>query len=68
MVDLAHTLAFEMVVQRCHQENALAGKLERSHLQNDRQGFHNEQAAGDCQHQFMPRGHRHRPQGTAKRQ
>ena len=43
----------EMVVDRRHAEDALAGHLERDDLHDDRQRFDNEQAADDDQHNLM---------------
>ncbi len=57
-----------MVVNRGHQEDALAGQLVITDLDHDRGGLDHEQAADDAQHQFMLGGHGHRTQGTAQGQ
>src|SRR5689334_2428924 len=44
---------FEMVVDRRHQEDALAGHLEIADLDDDREDFDHEQAADDDQHDLM---------------
>src|SRR5262249_34479187 len=43
----------EMVVDRRHAEDALAGELEGDHLDDHRHGFQHEQAAHDGKHDFV---------------
>src|SRR5690606_26246169 len=59
-----HHLAFgpakllEMVMDRRHQEDAAAGHLEETDLDDDRQRFHDEQAADNGEHDFVLGGDR----------
>jgi hypothetical protein len=46
-------LLLEMVVDRGHQEHALAGALEIEHLDDDRQRLDHEEAADDGQHDLV---------------
>ena len=48
----------EMVVDRRHQENALAGALVDRDLDHDRQRLDHEQAADDGQHELVVGGDR----------
>ena len=59
-------LELEVMMQRRHAENALAGQLERRHLQDHRNGFHHEHAAHDQEHQLLACDHRHHTQGRAQ--
>jgi hypothetical protein len=51
-----------------HAEHALAGQFERTHLDNDGQGFHDEYAAHDGEHNFLAHNHRHGAKCSTKRQ
>ena len=55
-------------MQRRHAEDALAGKLERCHLQHHRHRLHHEHAAHDEQHDLLAHRHRHRAERRAQRQ
>ena len=55
---LRPALLLEMVVQRRHQEHARAGALVPEHLDDDRDGLDDEQAADDHQHDLMLGRHR----------
>ncbi len=45
----------EMMMDRRHLEDALAGALVEEHLDDDAQRLHHEQAADDAQHQLVVR-------------
>ena len=51
-----------------HAEYAPSGELERSHLQDDRDGFQYEHAGHDEKHDFVAGDNSHRAQRSAKRQ
>ncbi|MNG94176.1 hypothetical protein D3C79_531790 [compost metagenome] len=57
-----------MVVDRRHAEHALAGQLEGGNLDHHRQGFHDEHAAHDEQHDFLADDHGDSAQRGAQRQ
>src|SRR6266540_3093599 len=65
---LGPALLLEVMVQRRHAENALAGKLERDHLHDHRHRFEHEQAADDRQHDLVLGGDRDRSEQSAERQ
>src|SRR5471032_3029089 len=50
---LGPALLLEVMVQRCHAEDALAGPLEGQHLHDHRHGLEHEQPAHDRQHELM---------------
>ena len=58
----------EMVVDRGHQEDALAGALVDRDLDDDRQRLDHEQAADDHQHELVVRGDRDRAERSAQRE
>src|SRR5579883_2232655 len=58
----------EMMVDRRHAEDALAGHLERSDLHDDRQGFDDEQSADDRQHDLVLDRDRNRAEQAAQGQ
>src|SRR3954465_5340661 len=58
----------EMVVDRRHQEDALAGALVDNDLDHDRQRPDPEQTADDRQHELMVGGDRDRAERSAKRE
>ena len=57
-----------MVVNRRHTEDALAAQLERTDLQDNRQGFHDENAAHNHQQEFLAQQYGDNAQRAAERQ
>src|SRR5579863_7306316 len=57
-----------MMVQRRHAEDAAAGELETGDLDDDRDGFEDEEAADNDQDQFVLGDEADRAQGPADRQ
>jgi len=56
------------MMQRGHAKNALAREFKRGDLQNNRNGFHHEQAADDGQNNLMFDDDRDRANGAAQRE
>src|ERR1700687_6195220 len=61
-------LLLEMMVQRRHPEQALAGELERHHLHDHRDRFQHEQPADHADHDLVLDGPRDRAEQAAERQ
>jgi len=57
-----------VVVDRGHQEHALAGALEIEHLDDDRERLDHEEPADDAENELVLGGHRDRPERAAKRE
>ena len=57
-----------MMVQRSHAEHPLAGELERTHLDDDRERFQNEHAADGEQQNFLLDDDRNGAEGAAESQ
>jgi hypothetical protein len=57
-----------MMVQRRHAEHPLLGQLERGHLDDDRQGFEDEQAAHQDEEDLLLGDHRHAADRGAERE
>ena len=55
-------------MQRCHAKHALAGQLERRHLNHHRQCFDHKYATHDDEHDLLPADHRNQTQRAAERQ
>src|SRR5665213_947327 len=58
----------EMMMNRCHAEDALAGQLERGDLDDHRHSLQHKQAADDGQHHFLLGSNRDRAEHPAERQ
>src|ERR1700760_2404170 len=56
----------EVMVDRRHLEDALAGKLERRHLDDHRDGFEHEEATNDGQNDLMLGGNGDRAKSAAQ--
>src|ERR1044071_7135286 len=64
---LGPALLLEVMMDRRHLEDALAGELERDHLHDHRDRFEHEQSADYGKNDFMLGRDRNRPQKPAKR-